>query len=107
MIKCKQLKFFLPLLLIFSGWAQADPSFSRVFVFGDSLSDTGNLASVIGPFPAPPYFMNRVSNGPVAVEALAARLGHTAEASLHLIGAKWAATTRWRALMRSVTTAQI
>ncbi len=54
-------------------------------MFGDSLSDTGNLASVIGNFPAP-YYMNRVSNGPVAVETLAAQLGHTTEASLHLIG---------------------
>ena len=85
MIKFYLSKFLLPLLLIFSSWAQADTSFSRVFVFGDSLSDTGNLASVIGDFPAP-YYMNRVSNGPVAVETLAAQLGHTADASLHLIG---------------------
>ena len=75
----------LPLILLVTSWAQAETSFSRVYVFGDSLSDTGNLASVVGGFPAP-YYMNRVSNGPVAVETLAAQLGHTAEASLHLIG---------------------
>lgn len=78
-------KFVFLFLLIFSNWAQADTTFSQVYVFGDSLSDTGNLASVIGDFPAP-YYMNRVSNGPVAVETLAAQLGHAAEASLHLIG---------------------
>lgn len=80
------LKLGIPLLLVFSSWVQADSEFSRVYVFGDSLSDTGNLASVTGPFPAPPFFMNRVSNGQVAVEILAARLGLDAEASLHLIG---------------------
>jgi len=77
--------FILFLSLILSSWAQADVSFSQVFVFGDSLSDTGNLASVIGDLP-PPYFMNRASNGPVAVETLATRLGHTVQASLHLLG---------------------
>jgi len=78
-------KFILLLLLISSSWVQAaDVSFSRVFVFGDSLSDTGNLASITGDLPSP-YFMNRISNGPVAVETLAARFGLTAQASLHLI----------------------
>lgn len=74
-------------LLVFSGWANANNEFSDVFVFGDSLSDTGNLASVIGDFPDPPYYMgSRVSNGPVAVEVLAERLGLDAAASLHLLG---------------------
>lgn len=93
MSKYHLLKFIIPLLLIFSSWAQAAPSFSQIYVFGDSLSDTGNLASIAGDLPIPlptpfpfPYYMNRVSNGPVAVETLAARLGLSAEASLHLIG---------------------
>ena len=85
MTKNRLCKIFLPLLLLISSYAQADASFSRVFVFGDSLSDTGNLASVAGDFP-PPFFENRVSNGPVGVEVLAEKLGHTADASLHLIG---------------------
>lgn len=85
MLKYHLSKFFFPLLLIFSSWVQADTSYRQIFVFGDSLSDTGNLASVIGDFPAP-YYMNRVSNGPVAVETLAAKLGLTATASLHLLG---------------------
>ena len=67
-------------------WAK--PNYSQVYVFGDSLSDTGNLASVTGPFPSPPFYQNRVSNGAVAVEVLAEKLGTTAQASLHLISAE-------------------
>jgi len=74
------------LVLGIPGLSSADASFSRVYVFGDSLSDTGNLAAVIGDFPSPPFFMNRVSNGPVGVEILAKRFDLTADASLHLIG---------------------
>lgn len=75
-------KIFLILALIFTTSAQAETSFSQIYIFGDSLSDTGNLVSVTGPLP-PPYDEKRVSNGPVAVERLAARLGLTAEASLY------------------------
>lgn len=85
MLKYHQYILILPVLFIFSSWAHAGNSYSQVFIFGDSLSDTGNLASVIGDFP-PPYFMNRVSNGPVAVDTFTTELGHTANASLHLIG---------------------
>lgn len=56
---------------------------SALYVFGDSLSDTGNLTAVVdqaipgpGPaVPAPPYAPGRASNGPVAVEYLASFLG--------------------------------
>jgi len=72
-------------IIFLTGSAQAETTYSEVFIFGDSLSDTGNLASVTGDFPAP-YYMNRVSNGAVAVETLVHKLGHTADASLHLLG---------------------
>lgn len=85
MLRFKPIHLLLPILIVVSSWAQAAGDYSRVYVFGDSLSDTGNLASVIGGFP-PPYYMNRVSNGPVAVEVLAEKLGLDADASLHLIG---------------------
>ena len=52
-------------------------SFSNLVVFGDSLSDTGNVYNALGrlyPF-SPPYYQGRFSNGPVAVEHLAAGLG--------------------------------
>jgi len=93
MLRYLQSIFILPvvfpvifsLLFIFSSWAHAGNLYSQVFIFGDSLSDTGNLATVIGDFP-PPYIMNRASNGPVAVDIFTAELGYTANASLHLIG---------------------
>jgi phospholipase/lecithinase/hemolysin len=54
----------------------ADGEISRMFAFGDSLSDTGNVfIATGGAIPAPPYFEGRFSNGPVWVEQLAARLG--------------------------------
>ncbi len=57
----------------------------EIYVFGDSLSDTGNLASINGPFP-PPYFNNRATNGWVAVEVMASLVGAHLDTSLHLIG---------------------
>ena len=60
--------------------------FSKVYVFSDSISDTGNVFNVtrvgnrldptvpIDP-PSPPYFDGRYSNGPVWVEYLASNLG--------------------------------
>lgn len=48
---------------------------SKLFVFGDSLSDGGNSglvsqAATGGTFPPPPYYKGQYSNGPVAVEYL-------------------------------------
>ena len=63
----------------------ADSNYSKVYIFGDSLSDTGNLGSIIGGIPSP-YVNNRISNGPIAVDTLSSELGDTADASLHLIG---------------------
>jgi len=85
MFKHTLYKLTLPVFLLISSWAQAAPNFSNVYIFGDSLSDTGNLASVIGEFPQP-YYMNRVTNGPVSVDILTKNLGNTANASLHLLG---------------------
>ncbi|MCW8936221.1 MAG: SGNH/GDSL hydrolase family protein [Gammaproteobacteria bacterium] len=85
MIKLNLYKLTLPVLLIFSSWVQATPTFSNIYIFGDSLSDTGNLASIIGDLPQP-YYMNRITNGPVSVETLTEKLGHSANASLHLLG---------------------
>jgi len=83
----KQIKYILLLLVFYLPTAlQAGQQFERIYVFGDSLSDTGNLASVVGDFPQPPYYENRVTNGLVAVEIMAGRLGLPLQASLHLIG---------------------
>jgi phospholipase/lecithinase/hemolysin len=48
--------------------------YSGLVVYGDSLSDNGNLFAATGQ-PASPYFQGRFSNGPVAAEQLAAMLG--------------------------------
>lgn len=50
---------------------------NNIYVFGDSVSDTGNaFALSLGLIPpSPPYFNGRFSNGPVAVERLPALLG--------------------------------
>ncbi|MGQ4647141.1 DUF4114 domain-containing protein [Lyngbya aestuarii] len=54
-------------------------NFSELFVFGDSLSDTGNLFQATGGLVpnSPPYFEGRFSNGPLTVELLAPQLGLT------------------------------
>ncbi len=44
--------------------------YSEIYVFGDSLSDTGRLFEAIG-VPPTPYFEGRSSNGPLWVEHLA------------------------------------
>jgi len=55
-------------------------------VYGDSLSDNGNLFALVGQ-PAAPYWNGRASNGPVAVEYLAASLG------VPLLDFAWAGAT--------------
>ena len=51
-------------------------TFTEVIVFGDSLSDAGNVyALTSGWIPASPYWQGRFSNGPTWVEDLAGCLG--------------------------------
>jgi len=62
--------------LLVTGAVSAKQPFSAIFVFGDSLSDTGNLASLPGfGFLTRPPFDRGYSNGPRAVEVLAKNLG--------------------------------
>ncbi len=65
-------------------------TFSNMFVFGDSLSDTHNLFLATGGiFPdlnQGPYFDGRYSNGPLWVETLAANLGLPNGAKAYLQG---------------------
>jgi phospholipase/lecithinase/hemolysin len=68
--------------VVFSQPASA-ANFNQVFVFGDSLSDTGNVANatnfILPPSPPPPqtspYFQGRFSNGPLWVDYLSQELG--------------------------------
>ena len=59
--------------------------YSNLYVFGDSLSDTGNLQT----FSQDPQVPSRFTNGPVAVEVLAAQLGLSISNALHLTGAQY------------------
>ena len=83
----KKLFYVLPLAfaLFFSPLSIAR-TYSDIYVFGDSLSDMGNAAAVLGDLPRPPYFQNRVTNGRVAVEALANKLGLKTDPSLYFLG---------------------
>ena len=58
---------------LFSGIVAATP-LHNVVVFGDSLSDNGNLYELMRHQlpPSPPYFEGRFSNGPVWIEHLMA-----------------------------------
>ena len=60
--------------------AASAQSYSRLVVFGDSLSDNGNLfAATGGASPtSPPYFQGRFSNGPVFTELLGFNVGRSA-----------------------------
>jgi len=52
--------------------------FTSVTVFGDSITDSGNIPALSGNFdetPSPPYFNGRFSNGPVFVELFPAQVG--------------------------------
>jgi phospholipase/lecithinase/hemolysin len=59
--------------LVFPQLALGGPV-TAVVVYGDSLSDNGNLYAVSGQ-PALPYWNGRASNGPMAVEYMASWLG--------------------------------
>ncbi len=65
--------------------AYAQSSFSKLVAFGDSLSDTGNIANITFDFPFP-YYENRITDGPVALDYIAQHIGSNANASLHLNG---------------------
>src|ERR687895_1996889 len=73
--------------LLFPIGSTAEPSFREIIVFGDSLSDTGNLASLPEfRFLNNPPFDRGFSNGPRAVEVLVNSIGLDVDPSLHLVG---------------------
>jgi len=71
------MKIVITLLgLLFAGALNAAATFSDMFVFGDSLSDVGNLhLATGGSIPDSNYYMGRFSNGPVAAEIYGLREG--------------------------------
>jgi cholinesterase len=78
--KAAQLLALLVVALVSLASPASATPFSSIFVYGDSLSDLGNIyaASIAAGLPptppSPPYYMGRFSNGPLAVEYLATSL---------------------------------
>lgn len=68
------LAFTALLLAALAAWAGP---FTSIVVFGDSLSDSGNISTLTaGAVPrSPPYYQGRYSNGPTYVDLLAERYG--------------------------------
>ena len=96
-------RFVRPSILAFAAALASAPlvsaaragDFSAEYVFGDSLSDNGNLAELLnfegqfsGNFPNPPSFHDSFTNGPVAVAGLAQNLGLSLTPSLWVTGFK-------------------
>jgi len=79
MMPVRKAAFFMAMLasmlLVVTSFASAG-ALSNVFVYGDSLSDTGNIFTFSGGNtpPSPPYYNGRFSNGQLAPEYLAAVL---------------------------------
>ncbi|OUL19222.1 GDSL family lipase [Nostoc sp. T09] len=69
------------IMVVFAASTQSsqvhDEQINELYVFGDSLSDTGNIFKATNGVypPSPPYFQGRYSNGPVWVEHLSSKLG--------------------------------
>ncbi|WP_174296285.1 SGNH/GDSL hydrolase family protein [Sphingomonas bacterium] len=71
-------------LLALPALAAAAP-YDALYVFGDSLSDRGNLADAFGTsFPNPPSYHNSFTNGDVAIARVAAAYGLADDPSLWL-----------------------
>ncbi len=73
-------------VLFLSAPLHAQRTFSSFTVFGDSFSDTGNLAAVLGAPAAavplsPPYALGQFSNGPVWTKQIATMLGLSDDAN--------------------------
>jgi thermolabile hemolysin len=63
------------LIMVVKTSAQSSPQINQIYVFGDSLSDVGNVfRSTGGVYPPPPYFQGRYSNGQIWVEYLTEKL---------------------------------
>jgi outer membrane lipase/esterase len=58
--------------------SKSGDTYSQIVVFGASLSDNGNAATIVpGLFPGPPYYPGRASNGLLWIDLVAADLGNT------------------------------
>ena len=66
------------LVLVGCSGSKSGGTYSQIVVFGASLSDNGNAASVVpGLFPGAPYYPGRASNGLLWIDVVAADLGNS------------------------------
>jgi phospholipase/lecithinase/hemolysin len=69
--------FFAAALLSGCSGGKSGDTYSQIVVFGASLSDNGNAATVVpGLFPGAPYYPGRASNGLLWIDLVAADLGN-------------------------------
>src|ERR1700733_6786807 len=69
------------------GMASAQSQYSGIVIFGDSLSDPGNIPKFFGlDYPPAPYFQNQFSNGPVYAKYLDALFGISTPLQDYAIG---------------------
>jgi phospholipase/lecithinase/hemolysin len=80
----------------------AIPTYTNLYVFGDSYCDVGNIfAATGGAEPAAPYYNGRFSNGPIWVDHVAGFLGVPFKASL-LGGTDYAFGGAWVTAPQSI-----
>lgn len=83
-------------VVLISGCGTATPPpaanrpFSKLIIFGDSLSDTGNIHSEFLLVPGAPYSNGRFTNGDTWTQLLAAHFNLEAVASFHVGGTNFA-----------------
>ncbi|WP_026734033.1 SGNH/GDSL hydrolase family protein [Fischerella sp. PCC 9605] len=73
------LAFLSFIMVALTASLQNSHTINEIYVFGDSLSDVGNVFNATGGIQpsSPPYFQGRFSNGPIWVEYLASGLALT------------------------------
>ncbi len=73
--------------MLAAGAAHAQNQFTDITVFGDSLSDNGNIPRLLGiDYPPAPYYMNMFSDGPVYATYLNGLLGVSSPLQDYAIG---------------------
>jgi outer membrane lipase/esterase len=72
---------------LLAGAAAAQSQYSSITVFGDSLSDPGNIPKFFGfNYPGPPYYENQFSNGPIYAKYLDGLFGISTPLQDYAIG---------------------
>src|SRR5579872_3509044 len=82
-------------LALATGQAAAQNQFSSITIFGDSLSDPGNIPKFFFGLnvPPPPYYKNQFSNGPIYAYYLGGEFGVSAPFTDYAIGGAGAGST--------------